>query len=68
MNTKSQQSERARKSVMTFREWYESIGISARTAYRWRDAGTAPPIVQLGENRIGIRASDADRWLAERVR
>ncbi len=47
-----------------FRRGYCPVDRS--TFYRMRLRGDAPPVVQLTNNRIGVRQSDAERWLESR--
>lgn len=40
--------------------------VDRSTFYRMRQRGDAPPVVQLTRRRIGVRQSDAERWLESR--
>jgi len=54
--------------VFTVVEWAKQAGISVRNAYELISSGDGPPVVQLSENRIGIRVVDHRRWLDARTR
>jgi predicted DNA-binding transcriptional regulator AlpA len=54
--------------VMTVSQWAEEAAISVRTAYELLKAGQGPRVVDLSENRIGIRVCDHRAWLAARTR
>lgn len=54
--------------VMSIAEWAKLAGISYRTASEHVQRGTGPKIVQLSDNRIGIRVCDHRAWLAARTR
>ena len=54
--------------VLTMSEWAEAASISPRTARELIATGQGPRVVQLSENRLGIRVCDHREWLAERTR
>jgi predicted DNA-binding transcriptional regulator AlpA len=54
--------------VLTFREWCDLNGISARTGRRILAGNDGPKVLQISERRIGIRESDNARWQESRLR
>jgi predicted DNA-binding transcriptional regulator AlpA len=54
--------------VLSVKEWAKLADISERTAYELIERGDSPPVVQLGERRIGIRVCDHRAWLTARTR
>jgi prophage regulatory protein len=54
------------KSILTFPEVAEQIGVSVPTLYRWRANGTFPQPIRLGPARVGFVATDVDAWIAAR--
>jgi predicted DNA-binding transcriptional regulator AlpA len=54
--------------VLSFPQWAKLAGISERTGRDIIARGDGPKIVQLSENRIGIRVCDHREWLAARTR
>ena len=54
--------------VMTVPEWAEKASISLKTARELIERGEGPKVVQLSENRIGIRVCDHRAWLLQRTR
>jgi hypothetical protein len=53
--------------VFSLRQWAELNGLSLRTARRLVAQGDLP-VLRLSGRRIGVRASDAARWQAKRMR
>jgi hypothetical protein len=53
-----------RDRVFTMSEWAVAASISPRTARELIAAGKGPPVVELSDNRIGIRVCDHREWLA----
>jgi hypothetical protein len=56
-----------RDRVFTFAEWVVAANISPRNGRELIAAGKGPPVVQLSDNRIGIRVCDHRDWLAKRT-
>jgi predicted DNA-binding transcriptional regulator AlpA len=42
------------------------VGLSAVTVWRRRQTGDFPPAIQLGDNSIGYRRRDINKWLKAR--
>jgi predicted DNA-binding transcriptional regulator AlpA len=54
--------------VLTMAQWAEAASISPRTARELVASGKGPKVVQLSDNRVGVRLCDHRKWLAERTR
>lgn len=52
--------------VMSFKQWYELIGVSRSLGRRIITGPDGPRIVQLSKNRIGVRVADNHAWLESR--
>jgi predicted DNA-binding transcriptional regulator AlpA len=61
-------SDRDFDRVLSLPQWAKLAGISERTGRDIIARGDGPKIVQLSENRIGIRVCDHREWLAARIR
>jgi hypothetical protein len=53
--------------VFSLKQWAELNALSLRTARRLVAEGDLP-VLRLSGRRIGVRASDAAKWQAERMR
>jgi predicted DNA-binding transcriptional regulator AlpA len=49
--------------VLSLGEVMKALNLSRATLYRMRAAGKGPPIVQVTERKIGVRASDLQAFL-----
>jgi hypothetical protein len=56
------------EQVLTLREWARLNRISLRTARRLLTNGTAPTVVRLSPQRIGITVGANKRWQQSRER
>jgi predicted DNA-binding transcriptional regulator AlpA len=54
--------------VLSFPQWAKLAGLSERTGRDIIERGDGPKVVQLSQNRIGIRVCDHREWLAARTR
>jgi predicted DNA-binding transcriptional regulator AlpA len=54
--------------VLSFPQWAKLANVSERTGRDIIARGDGPKIVQLSENRIGIRVCDHREWLTARTR
>jgi predicted DNA-binding transcriptional regulator AlpA len=54
--------------VLSFPQWAKLAGLSERTGRDIIARGDGPKIVQLSENRIGIRVCDHREWLTARTK
>ena len=54
--------------VLTFRQWCDLNGISARTGRRILASGTGPAVTRLSAKRMGISVGAHRAWLASRER
>jgi predicted DNA-binding transcriptional regulator AlpA len=54
--------------VLSLPQWAKLAGLSERTGRDIIARGDGPKIVQLSENRIGIRVCDHREWLTTRTR
>jgi len=46
----------------------DAAGISKSTAYRLMEQGKFPKVIKLTDKAVGWRASDIEKWLAERAK
>jgi prophage regulatory protein len=53
-------------SILRLPAVLERVGLSERTVYRLIRDRTFPRPLQLGPSAVGWRASDVDRWIADR--
>ena len=53
-------------TIMRPAEVAERLGIGRSTLSRWRQRDDFPKALRLGPNRVGWRAADIDRWIADR--
>jgi prophage regulatory protein len=54
-------------SILRLPDVLKRIGLGRATLYRLIRTGAFPPALKLSPSAIGWRASDIDRWIAERV-
>jgi predicted DNA-binding transcriptional regulator AlpA len=54
--------------VLSFPQWAKLAGLSERTGRDIIARGDGPKIVQLSENRIGIRVCDHREWLTAKTK
>jgi predicted DNA-binding transcriptional regulator AlpA len=54
--------------VLPFPKWCELNGFSTRTGRRLIASGQGPKVIQLSENRIGIREDHNTEWQNSRAR
>jgi len=52
---------------LTEQQIAERFSISRRTVQRWRELGSGPRFVRLGERRIAYSLTDALAWAAART-
>jgi predicted DNA-binding transcriptional regulator AlpA len=43
------------------------LRVVPRTTARWREDGSGPPFIRVGERRILYRRADVDEWLSART-
>jgi hypothetical protein len=54
--------------VTPLAEWFERVGLPARTGHRLIANGEGPTLTQLSERRPGVRERDHLAWLESRRR
>jgi hypothetical protein len=56
------------RKVYTLREFWSTLGLSAKTAERERQRGNTPVTTQLSERRVGVLGADANAYVFSRRR
>ncbi|GAA1391681.1 helix-turn-helix transcriptional regulator [Catellatospora chokoriensis] len=55
----------ARDPLMKLEEVLEVLGVNKSTFYAWKATGRAPRTIKYPNNKLRIRRSALDKWLAE---
>ncbi|MEZ9186042.1 helix-turn-helix transcriptional regulator [Vibrio splendidus] len=54
--------------LVSINEILKSIGVSRATIYRWMDAGTFPPSIDISEGRVAWYEHEVIEWIDSRPR